>query len=174
MKRISTILLFLALATLLYVNVGEIARISMGLADAKRVASQNHQATLQLTISSKDIRSGAAYFPEKNELRYHGRLYDISARQQKGDNLYLQVIPDEKEEGLLSELKDQVDQWLNAPQKAADGKTQVKHFDLLKDFVISEKLTVLIMDPSVCLYPATASPLTPPSIPVAKTPPKLG
>jgi len=176
-KHVSSILLFSALAALLYINVGDLARISVGLIGAKLEASEKLKVAgnlQQLTISLKEISSGDAFVMGKNEMRYHGKLYDIASRAQDDQNLYLQVISDETEEGLLSDLKEHVDQWFNLPQKNTGKKNTIKRSDLLKDFIPSENLALLVTMPSVNLYSTSTNAQESPFIPVIKSPPRLG
>jgi hypothetical protein len=176
-KRLSPILLFTALAAILYINIGDLARISIGLANAKMDAKEklNVSGNLQqLVITLKDIASGKAIFTEKNEVRYHGHLYDIANQKQDGDNVYLQVVQDEKEEGLLSDLKEHVESWFNSPQKNTDKKPTLKHTDLLKDFIPSSKMALSCTRPFIYLFPAASIAPASLSVQVIKCPPKLG
>jgi hypothetical protein len=54
------------------------------------------------------------------------------------------VFHDEQEEGLLSELKEQVEQWLNVATNNSTNKPTLKHQDIIKDFIPSHKLAVTI------------------------------
>ena len=174
-KIFSTLFLFAALITMLYVNIGQVGGAYVGINKAKTEASGRlHTERLStLTISSSDISSGRASFNAKNEITYNGKLYDIATQTKQGDNIILKVLRDEKEEGLLSDLKDMVDGWFNGPQK--DSKQpSFKQVVIIKDYIPAHKLNFSFnsimkeLPSSSFSYPSEA-----PLLAVLKSPPKF-
>ena len=174
MKRISHISLFLALVALVYINLGDLARIEMGLADAKMEATKTiggkHLTTLN--ISPNDFANGDAAYVGASEIRYLGHLYDIATREKIGNVLHLTVAADEKEDGLLGELKEHVEQLMNTPAKSTNNKPSLKHADLLKDFIPANKLALSFESYSVILHTHLAVPTLSLVMPVAGNPPQ--
>ena len=174
-RVISTILLFAALMAMLYSTIGQMGGVYVGINDAKKEAETSlHTEKLStLIISASDLASGRAQFTAKNEVMYNGRLYDIASKIKKGDNITLTVLHDEKEEGLLADLKDIVDGWINGTRK--DSKHPLlKQLVIIKDFMPASKFifnctTIMKGLPSGSLSYHSEAPL----LAVLKSPPQF-
>ena len=176
MKLISTLFLFAALATMLYVNIGQVGGVYMNIDQAKKESAEkiNTARLHTLTISESEFQSGKASYVNSNEISYKGSLYDIASTDTKDGKVTLTVLHDEKEEGLIASLKDMVDSWLSdSPRnsKQPSGKQLVT----IKDYIPAGKFTFYINDhmqevlPLGYFYHAQA-----PSMSVLKSPPKVG
>ena len=125
---------------MLYTSIGQMGEVYVGINDAKEQAFLRLKAEKlsTLTISGSDLASGRVTFTAKNEVLFNGKLYDIASRTNEGGNITLKVIRDEKEEGLLSDMKDIVDGWINGTQK--DSKHPLlKQLVIIKDFMPASK-----------------------------------
>ena len=174
-RVISTILLFAALMAMLYGSIGQVGGVYVSINNAKdQAVTRLHEEKLStLTISGSDLSSGRAHFTAKNEILYNGKLYDIASQTKEGGNITLQVLRDEKEESLLSDLKDIVDGWINGTQK--DSKHPLlKQLVIIKDFMPASKFifnctTIMKELPSGSLSYHTEAPL----LAVLKSPPQF-
>ena len=113
----------------------------MGINDAKKAAKESlHLEKLStLTISVSDLSSGIISFTAPNEILYNGRLYDVASQTKEGGNITLKVLHDEKEEGLLSELSEIMEDWL-IPTSNNNKNTYSKQI-AETDFVPASKFT---------------------------------
>ena len=103
------------------------------------VARLHEEKLSTLIISGSDLSSGRAHFTAQNEIQFNGKLYDIASQTKEGGNITLKVLRDEKEEGLLSQLKDIVDGWINGIPK--DSKhPSLKQLVIIKDFMPVSKV----------------------------------
>jgi hypothetical protein len=134
-KIISTLFLLVALIGMLYVNIAQIGGVYMNLNEAKQEASirLNRENLSTITISETDLISGKASYINEKEIRYDGNLYDIGSSSTQDGNITLKVLHDEKEEGVLSNLKDIVDGWLNTTKNT--NQHSLKQIVMIKDFI---------------------------------------
>jgi hypothetical protein len=141
-KIFSTLFLFAALVAMLYINIGQMGGLYIGISDAKVEAAGRlgSERLSILTISGADLSSGRASFNAKNELIYNGKLYDIASRINEGGNITLKVLHDEKEEGLLSDLKEVVEGWFSGSQRDTK-QPSLKQVVIIKDFMPACKFT---------------------------------
>ena len=166
----------MALAAMLYLNVGQVGELYMNINEAKSEAAEriNDRDLATLTISDAEFASGTALYLNDNELRYNGNLYDVSTSVRHGDKVTLKVLHDEKEEGLVANLKETIEHWGdNVGNNSKHPNT--KHIVVTKDFMPSARYTFnasssLIQIFSVNYSHASSSPL----LAVLKSPPKLG
>ena len=173
---ISTLFLFIALAAMLYLNVGQVSGLYVSINEAKNEASSklNDKDLPTLTIANTEFTSGRAVYLNSKEIRYNGSLYDIASSTNDGANVIFKVLHDEKEEGLLSRLKETVERW--GDNAGSNGKHPIsKHSFVIKDFMPADRYTFnanssLIQIFAISYSHATASPL----LAVIKSPPKLG
>ncbi len=160
---------------MLYMNVGEAGGAYMGISEAKKEASERlntaHLATI--IISDADLASGRAVFINNKEIRINGDLYDIASTTRQADKLILKVLHDEKEEGMLSKLKDAVDGWLNTSKNTK--QPTLKQLTAIKDFIPAGKFSfnanASSQEITYCTY---TFPVQMPLQAVLKSPPKLG
>ena len=134
-KITSTFFLLLAVASMLYMNIGQIGGVYADLNEAKQEAAirVNSEHLSTIIISKADLASGKASYINENEIRYDGNLYDIASSITQDGNLIIKVLHDEKEEGILSNLKDIVDGWLNTPKNS--NQHSVKQIIVIKDYI---------------------------------------
>lgn len=167
--------MFTAVVALLYINIGNMARLSVGVAAAKHEAQEklaNDASHLTLTITQQQIDLGEAAFINNHELKWKGERYDIASLLHSGNTYTLKVVHDEKEEGLLSELREEVEQWFNTTTDKAPSKPTVKHQDILKDFIPSRKMVFTLSSSAHSYaYMAVHTPQSPMQL-VIKGPPK--
>jgi hypothetical protein len=174
-KVISTILLFAGLFTMLYVNIGQLGNFYVGIHEAKEeaVGRLNVERLSTLTITKADISSGRASFVGKNELQYNGNLYDIASQSRQGDHIILHVLRDNKEEGLMSNLKEVIDGWVANPQKDTKHPS-LKQLVILKDYIPAHKFNFSFNSTIKELPSGNYSyPLEAPLLSVLKSPPKF-
>gem|GEM_PF-2875519 len=135
MKIISTLFLLVALAGMLYVNIAQVGGVYIGLNEAKQEAAVriNTEHLSTITISESDLASGKAAYINEKEIRYDGTLYDIASSSIQDGNVTFKVLHDEKEEGVLSNLKDIVDGWLNTPKNS--NPHSLKQIVIIKDYI---------------------------------------
>lgn len=133
--------LFISLLVMLYISVGQMGGVYIGINEAQkeaRNASKEYLSTL--TITAADLSSGRASFTGKNEILYNGNLYDIAKMNRQADKWILKVFHDEKEEGLLANLKDIVESWTNVPMH--NGKhPAAKQMVIIKDYIPAAKIS---------------------------------
>ena len=161
---------------MLYLNVGQAGELYMNINEAKSEAAEriNDKDLATLTISDAEFASGKASYLNDNELRYNGNLYDVSTSVRNGDKVTFKVLHDEKEEGLLSMLKETIEHWGDNTGNNTKHPS-AKHTVVIKDFMPAARYTfnascTLIQIFSVNYSHVSASPL----LAVLKSPPKLG
>ena len=138
MKFVSASFLLIALISLFYMNIGQLGTIYINIGEARSEASEkvragSHSQTLQFSL--KDISEGKAAFINSGEIRYEGRLYDIASTQKAGGTYLLKVVSDDKESGLISQMKEAID-GLFADHKSASSKHHpVRSLTLIQDFI---------------------------------------
>ena len=166
----------MALAAMLYLNVGQVGGLYVNINEAKSEAAQriNDKDLATLTISDAEFASGKASYLNDNEFRYNGNLYDVSTSVRNGDKVTFKVLHDEKEEGLLSKLKETVEHWGDNMGNTSKHPS-AKHTLVVKDFMPAAKFTFSANSTlnemlSLSYSQAPASPL----LTVLKSPPKLG
>jgi hypothetical protein len=174
-KTLSTLFLLLALFTLLYNNMGQVGGIFMGINEAKKEATRRikTQKLSTITISPSDFHSGKASYINEKEILYNGNLYDIASSSSKDGIVTLSVLHDENEEGILANLKDIVDGWLNTPKNSKQHSS--KQIVSIKDFIPVQKFSfnkTIALEHLFFIAP-TAS-VKSQLLPVLKSPPKLG
>ena len=177
-KSVSVYFLLVALAAMTYLNIGQVAQVSVGIEAAKQEAQRNIQSTrgvVDLTITSEDFSTGKAKYTGKNEIIISGKLYDIVSQKQDGNAISLKVKGDEKEEGLMSDLKNMVDGWFGTQPQGSHKQPLAKQIDLIKDFIPASKFTFLCNNTLAKAPCISNSFLTsPPLLSVLKSPPQLG
>ena len=142
-KVVSTCALMLALATLLYMNIGQMGDLYLHISEAKKEAAL-HLSTERLstlTITKSDLASGKATLIDQKELRYNGSLYDIQSSLIDGDKLIFTVHHDEKEEGLISSLKEFIDTNLGTAPKNSKAPAQ-KQLIPFTDYIPAGKVSL--------------------------------
>jgi len=161
---------------MLYVNIAQVGGVYVELNEAKQEAAirvnteQEHLSTI--TISEADLASGKATYINEKELRYDGNLYDIASSSVQDGNITLKVLHDEKEEGVLSNLKDIVEGWLNSPKNT--NQHSIKQIVIIKDYIPAQKFDFNAnsafeqISPFTSSYPTETALLT-----VLKSPPKF-
>ena len=147
----------------------------MTIGEAKNEAAQRIQteSLSTLTIPQADLLSGKAIIIDQKELRYDGALYDISTTSIHGDQVTFTLLHDEKEEGMISKLKDLIDSAVGATPKNGKSPT-VKHIVVLTDYIPTDTLALLLHCP--CRTFAFAIHSQSPDAPlstVLKSPPKF-
>ena len=175
MKITSVLSLFAALAIMLYASVGQVGGIYMNIGVAKQEAAQEivKGELGSLSISLADLSTGKASFTGKKELLYNGRLYDISAMQRHGDTWTLKVFHDAKEEGLLSNLKEIVEGWMNSPLHSGKQPSAKQTF-AIPDFIPAGKFAFYYNDNLQQVFSTSLSyPSGAPLLSVLKSPPKF-
>jgi hypothetical protein len=160
---------------MLYINIGQVGGVLADISEAKSEAAQriNKSRLSVLEITPSDLASGRASFEGRSEILYSGHLYDIASQTRRGDNIVLKVLRDEKEEGLLSSIKEIVDGWISNPQRS-NKQPSLKQLVIIKDFIPACKFslkynaTLMALSSAGYSYP-TESPL----MIVLKSPPKF-
>lgn len=142
-KIVSTCALMMALATMLYMNIGKLGDLYLHISEAKTEAAlhlgSGHLSTL--SIRKADLASGKVSIIDGKELRCNGSLYDIESSTSDGDHLIFTLRHDEKEEGLLSRLKDLMES--NAGTAPKNSKVPaLKHLVHFTDYIPAGKLSL--------------------------------
>ena len=161
---------------MLYLNVGQAGELYMNINEAKSEAAEriNDKDLATLTISDAEFASGKASYLNDNELRYNGNLYDVSTSVRYGDKVTFKVLHDEKEEGLLSMLKETIEHWGdNAGNNTKHPSA--KHTVVTKDFMPAGRYTFNASCPLIPIFSVNYSHVSAsPILTVLKSPPKLG
>lgn len=159
---------------MLYMNIGQVGGVYANLNEAKQEAAirVNTEHLSIITISEMDLASGKAVYINEKEIRYDGNLYDIASASTKDGNITLKVLHDEKEEGVLSNLKDIVEGWLNTPKNT--NQHSIKQIVIIKDYIPAQKFAFNAnsafeqVSAIISSYPTETALLT-----VLKSPPKF-
>jgi hypothetical protein len=164
-KLFSTLSLLAALAIMLYMSVGQVGGVYAEISVAKTEAAARiiNERLSTLTISKADLASGKAHYNGKSEIVYNGNLYDIASSIQQGDKTIIKVLRDEKEEGLLSDLKEIIEEWANIPQ--SNGKQPLVKQLLTQDFMPVAEFSFISVCPmaevstvtKACIYQSPVS-----------------
>lgn len=160
---------------MLYVNIGQVGGVYVGINEAKTeaVARLTTERLSSITITDADLSSSRASFTGKNEVIYNGNLYDIASQNRQGDNIILHVLRDNKEEGLMSNLKEVIDGWVANPQKDTKHPS-LKQLVILKDYIPAHKFNFSFNSTIKELPSGNYSyPLEAPLLSVLKSPPKF-
>jgi hypothetical protein len=174
-KITSTIFLLLAMVSMLYMTIGQMGGVYLGISEAKTEATERIRSEhlTSLTISEADFRSGKVSYIGQNEIRYDGSLYEIASATTHNGITTIKAFHDEKEEGLISGLKDIVDGWVNASPKNTKHHS-VKQIVIIKDFVPSRKFTFTFGNiNSLVSFADRAYSIGSPLLSVLKSPPKF-
>ncbi len=86
----------------------------------------------------------AFQFLEKDEFRYHGKMYDIVKQEERGDSTYFLCIDDEKETALFANLQEAIQQeWCKNPQH---HQHQKQLSELIPKFYFFSDTRMLLFD----------------------------
>ena len=168
----------MALGAMFYSNVGQMAMLNANIDVARKEASHRLSSNPNcqiFTITASDFELGKARYQGEQELYYDGKLYDIVDKVQQGKDIQLQVLRDNREEGLLAKLKDTFEQLLDTDANKTDNKPIAKQSELTKDFLPIAQFTFLfttLSQPLFCMENMGYYSL--PLLQVLKSPPQVG
>ena len=170
--------LLVAFAVMLYMSAWQPVSSVIGLQQARNEATANLSSSsgfTQLTVTAADIASGKAVMISSHEVMYDGALYDIASRTESGGKNILKVNRDEKEESMLHELKDRVENWLSLPHGAGGKGPLTKQSTVIKDYFPADRFTFYFSE-TIGLYSFAMShqPASSPAIAVPYSPPRVG
>ncbi len=83
-------------------------RLEMRAAIRKKV-SQNNLEVIKISLLPKNNQTSEIQFIKKNEIKYHGRLYDIVRRKNIGDSVFFYCLHDKKEEAIIKNFYQHVE-----------------------------------------------------------------
>ena len=174
MKKSSTLSLFIAFIFMLYISFGQVAGLFAGIYEAKEQASgKGETETSTLIIPVVEIASGKVAITGKKEVLYNGKLYDIFSQEKQGDKIIFKVYHDEKEEGLLSSLKEVVESWMHVPSKNTKHNS-AKSLTQMQDYIPTGNLYLSFSDQMNRLLPLSGNtPALAVHMAVLKSPPKF-
>ena len=141
-KSIYVYFLLLSLTVMSYLSIVQVALVS---ADLTSVHSSVHrdldrsESLSVITVTTDDFASGYARYTDEDEISVNGKLYDITNRQIQGENVRLTISHDEKEEGLIADLKSIFDSWFGTQSGDSSKQPFAKQLDIFKDFIPSGK-----------------------------------
>lgn len=116
---------------MLYMGTGQMMVSAIDIDEVRQEASNISLSDKlnELVVSPADLTSGKAVWVGENEIRYDGRLYDVAGRSVSADKTILKVKWDGKEESLISELGEHIENMLdNLPVHNKSTKHVIKSF----------------------------------------------
>jgi hypothetical protein len=161
-KYISIPILLIAFAAMLYMSTGQVMVSAIDIAEAQQeaVARISSSKLTQVIITANDLSTGKAVMIGKHEISYDGKLYDIASQTKEGNNTVLMVKWDEKEEGLISELAEHIENLFdNLPVNGKSTKHLLKNID--KDYFLSHRTTMSFLNESKTIEANSASAFAP-------------
>ncbi len=160
-----------------YLNIGQIAMVSADLTSIHGIVQRENHTSASLsviTVTPDDFATGYARYTDKEEINVNGRLYDIADKQKDGDNVKLTVSYDEKEEGLIADLKNIFESWFGTQGGDSTKQPLVKQLELFKDFIPTAQLSFNLASKITKHTISTAFVfIESPAIAVLKSPPQL-
>lgn len=162
---------------MLYMSTGQIMVSAIDITEAKQEAAEGLSRTklTQIIITRHDLSTGKASMIGKNEIRYDGKLYDIATQTKEGSNIILGVKWDEKEEGLIGELTEHIENLFdNLPTNSKAPKHLLKSFE--KDYFSTGKTRLSFVSENKMIRANSTNALTPcsaASIEIHSPPPQV-
>jgi len=85
-------------------------RLEMRAAIRKK-ASLNSLEVIKISLLAKNNQASEIQFIKKNEIKYHGRFYDIVRRKNIGDSVFFYCLHDKKEEAIIKNFHQHVETY---------------------------------------------------------------